>query len=83
MKLKQVCNHPVSVPEGQLSRGRPKRELARLREMIEETLEEGDRSLVFTQFAEMGTLLQRHLQETFASKSCSCTAESPRSAGTR
>jgi SNF2 family DNA or RNA helicase len=33
--------------------------------MLEEVLEVGDRALVFTQFAEMGALLQRHLQETF------------------
>jgi SNF2 family DNA or RNA helicase len=39
--------------------------LARLREMMEEVLEAGDRALVFTQFTEMGAILQRHLQETF------------------
>jgi SNF2 family DNA or RNA helicase len=33
--------------------------------MLDEVLQAGDRALVFTQFTEMGTLLQRHLQETF------------------
>ncbi len=33
--------------------------------MLEEVLEAGDRALIFTQFTEMGDLLQRHLQETF------------------
>jgi SNF2 family DNA or RNA helicase len=33
--------------------------------MIEETLEVGDRSLIFTQFTEMGDILHRHLQEMF------------------
>ncbi len=33
--------------------------------MLEEVLATGERSLVFTQFAEMGALIQRHLQETF------------------
>ena len=39
--------------------------LARLTEMLEEMLEVGDRALIFTQFAEMGRILHRHLQETF------------------
>src|SRR6266568_630411 len=39
--------------------------LARLEEMLEEALAEGDKALIFTQFAEMGALLRRHLQETF------------------
>jgi SNF2 family DNA or RNA helicase len=33
--------------------------------MIEEMIEVGDRALVFSQFAEMGEILRRHLQETF------------------
>ena len=65
MKLKQVCNHPAQFLKDNSAVDGRSGKLARLREMIEETLEEGDRSLVFTQFAEMGTLLQRHLQETF------------------
>lgn len=34
--------------------------------MLEELLDAGDKALVFTQFAQMGDLLRRHLQETFA-----------------
>ncbi|MDQ3135909.1 MAG: SWF/SNF helicase family protein, partial [Acidobacteriota bacterium] len=34
-------------------------------EMLEEVLATNDHALVFTQFAEMGALIQRHLQETF------------------
>ena len=37
--------------------------LERLTEMLEEALSVGDHALVFTQFVEMGTLLQRHLRE--------------------
>jgi SNF2 family DNA or RNA helicase len=33
--------------------------------MLDEVVAAGDRALVFTQFTEMGGLLQRHLQETF------------------
>jgi SNF2 family DNA or RNA helicase len=36
--------------------------------MIEETLEAGDRSLIFTQFTEMGELIRRHLQESLGSE---------------
>jgi len=35
----------------------------RLQEMLEEAIEEGDRALIFTQFAEWGKLLQPYLKE--------------------
>src|SRR5262249_14906332 len=64
-KLKQVCNHPAHfLGDGSPLPGRSGK-LARLTEMAEELLEAGDRALVFTQFTEMGELLQRHLQEAF------------------
>lgn len=63
-KLKQVCNHPAHfLADGSALVGRSGK-LARLSEMLDENLAAGDRALVFTQFAEMGSLLQRHLQET-------------------
>ncbi len=64
-KLKQVCNHPAQfLGDNSAIRGRSGK-LARLTEMLEEVLATDDRSLVFTQFAEMGAIIQRHLQETF------------------
>jgi SNF2 family DNA or RNA helicase len=36
--------------------------------MLEEVLATGEKALIFSQFAEMGTLLRRHLQETFGSE---------------
>jgi SNF2 family DNA or RNA helicase len=33
--------------------------------MLEETLAVGDRSLIFSQFAEMGEIIRRHVQETY------------------
>ena len=39
--------------------------LQRLEAMLEEVLAEGDRSLIFTQFAEWGKLLQAYLQQRF------------------
>jgi SNF2 family DNA or RNA helicase len=64
-KLKQICNHPAHFL-GDASRleGRSGK-LARLCEMLEEVLESGERALVFTQYAEMGHMLQRHLGQTF------------------
>ena len=74
MKLKQICNHPAQflhqVGEGQSvnsaeleNRDQPRSgKLLRLVEMLEEITAEGDRVLIFTQFAEMGHLLRSYLQ---------------------
>ena len=64
-KLKQVCNHPAQFLGDNSSIPGRSGKLARLTEMLEEILEVGERALVFSQFAEMGKILQRHLQETF------------------
>src|SRR5947199_8404218 len=65
MKLKQVCNHPAHfLGDNSPLPGRSGK-LARLTEMLDEVLQCDDRALIFTQFTEMGDLLQRHLQETF------------------
>ena len=62
-KLKQVCNHPAHfLGDGSELEGRSGK-LTRLTEMVEEILESGERSVLFTQFAVMGTLLQEHLQD--------------------
>ena len=64
-KLKQVCNHPAHfLGDGSALGGRSGK-LERLTEMLEEALSIGDRALVFTQFAEMGALLHRWLEEQF------------------
>lgn len=65
MKLKQVCNHPAQfLGDGSTIPGRSGK-LERLTEMLEEILAMGERALIFTQFTEMGDMLQRYLQETF------------------
>lgn len=64
MKLKQVSNHPTQfIGDGSSLAGRSGK-LARLEEMLEEALAEGDKALIFTQFAEMGKLLCKYLQES-------------------
>lgn len=62
-KLKQICNHPAQfLQEPSLGLKGRSGKLQRLDEMLEEVIAEGDRALIFTQFAEWGKLLQRHLQ---------------------
>ncbi|PYI52625.1 DEAD/DEAH box helicase [Paenibacillus flagellatus] len=63
-KLKQICNHPATyTKETAVSADRAARsqKLERLLDMVKELRAEGDRCLVFTQFVEMGQLLQRSL----------------------
>ncbi|MBU2667713.1 DEAD/DEAH box helicase [Actinoplanes bogorensis] len=60
-KLKQVCNHPTHLlKDGSRLPGRSGK-LARLEELAEEIIEEGDKALIFTQYAEWGSLLQPYL----------------------
>ncbi len=61
-KLKQICNHPAQyLKENSLAANRSGK-LMRLSEMLQELIDEGDRALLFTQYAEMGKLLQAYLQ---------------------
>src|SRR5207245_1688600 len=62
-KLKQVCNHPAQFMRDGSSLPHRSGKLERLEEMLEEVLAEGDKALIFTQYAEMGTLLRTYLQE--------------------
>ncbi|MEG4633750.1 SNF2-related protein [Microcoleus sp. AR_TQ3_B6] len=68
VKLKQLCNHPALVkaeakPKELEIKSQESGKLQRLVEMLEEVLAEGDRALVFTQFAEWGKLLKPHLEK--------------------
>jgi superfamily II DNA or RNA helicase len=63
VKLKQVCNHPAHLLKDRSHLDGRSGKLARLEEILEEALAEGDRALCFTQFAEFGRLLRAHLQE--------------------
>lgn len=64
LRLKQVCNHPAQfLKEKTLGSAKRSGKVLRLQEMIEEAISEGDRALIFTQFAEWGKLLQPYLKE--------------------
>ncbi|HEY1336258.1 MAG TPA: SNF2-related protein [Bryobacteraceae bacterium] len=65
MRLKQLCNHPAQFLQDNSAIPGRSGKVARLAEMLEETLAAGDRSLIFTQFAEMGAILRGYLQETY------------------
>lgn len=67
-KLKQVCNHAGLISgettvdaKFQQQSGK----LQRLEEMLEVTVTQGDRVLIFTQFAEWGKLMQQYLNQRF------------------
>jgi SNF2 family DNA or RNA helicase len=71
MQLKQICNHPVQYLH-QSGRGSTdvslegrSGKLERLGELLEEVLADGDRALIFTQFAEMGEMLADYLPKAF------------------
>ncbi|MBX3086763.1 MAG: DEAD/DEAH box helicase [Anaerolineae bacterium] len=69
-RLKQICNHPAHfLKEGdalgvKALEGRSGK-LTRLTEMLDEVISNGDRALIFTQYAEMGKHLQAYLAEQF------------------
>ncbi|WP_353929012.1 DEAD/DEAH box helicase [Okeanomitos corallinicola TIOX110] len=63
VKLKQICNHPAQyLKESSLGKYQSAK-LQRLEEMLEEVLAEGNRALIFTQFAEWGKLLKPYLEK--------------------
>ena len=64
-KLKQACNHPRQLLGDNSAISGRSGKLARLQEILDEVLPGGDRVLLFSQFAEMGAILQQHVQETY------------------
>ncbi|MEH1770546.1 MAG: DEAD/DEAH box helicase [Nostoc sp.] len=63
IKLKQICNHPAQYLKQATLEPHNSAKLLRLEEMLEEVLAEGDRALIFTQFAEWGKLLKPYLEK--------------------
>ena len=61
--LKQICDHPaLFLKQSGPTPGRSGK-VARLEEMLEEVVAEGEAALVFTQYATMGRLLKAHLAD--------------------
>ncbi len=63
LRLKQVCNHPAQLlADGSRLPARSGK-LDRLEELLDEILDNGERALIFTQFAEWGGRLAQHLRD--------------------
>ena len=71
IKLKQICNHPLLILKGSEDLSTvvadPTRsgKCIRILEMLDEVIAEGDQALVFTQFREMGKLLESMIANRF------------------
>ncbi|MFN7542614.1 MAG: DEAD/DEAH box helicase [Acidobacteriota bacterium] len=64
-RLKQVCNHPAQLLKDGSDLGGRSGKLTRLTEILEEVLAAGEKALIFSQFAEMGRLLEQHCAAHF------------------
>ena len=63
MRLKQICNHPAQfLQDGSEFTARRSHKLARVCEMLDEINAEGESALLFTQFTEVGRLLEALLR---------------------
>jgi SNF2 family DNA or RNA helicase len=61
-RLKQICNHPALLEENTTSYDSRSGKCERLVDMLEELLEEGDACLIFTQYREMGHILEKMIK---------------------
>lgn len=80
-KLKQICNHPAIYTKESAAtadRGSRSQKLDRLIDMVKELRQEGDRCLIFTQFVEMGKLLQRAIKRETGEEAMFLHGETPR-----
>lgn len=68
MRLKQICDHPaLFLNDGSPLAGRSGK-LGRLCEVLEEILLNGERTLIFTQFASFGEMLKPCLETIFSTE---------------
>ncbi len=66
MRLKQICNHPAQfLQDGSDFSEDRSHKLARVVQMIEEAIAEGESLLLFTQFTEIGGALAQHLRSRY------------------
>ncbi len=65
LKLKQICNHPMQfLQDGSAFTAERSHKLQRLGEMVEEVMDNGESALIFTQFTDIGSALERYLEHT-------------------
>jgi len=70
IKLKQVCNHPSNYLKDTNRLDMRSGKVIRIREIIESIVENDEKSLVFTQYKEMGDLLKKDLEDYFDMPVC-------------
>lgn len=70
IKLKQVCNHPSNYLKDTNRLDMRSGKVVRLREIVESIMENNEKSLVFTQYKEMGDLLKKDLEDYFDMPVC-------------
>jgi SNF2 family DNA or RNA helicase len=64
-RLKQICDHPsLYLADQSTDLDARSGKLSRLKEMLEEIIEIGESSLVFTQYASMGRMLKEYIQSS-------------------
>ncbi len=61
-RLKQICDHPALYLADRSSLASRSGKLERLKEMLEEVVEEHEKALVFTQFSQMGEMIRLYLE---------------------
>ncbi|MCP4313177.1 MAG: DEAD/DEAH box helicase family protein [Bacteroidetes bacterium] len=69
MALKQVCNHPSQYLKKSDASPELSGKAGMLLDMLENILENNEKVLIFTQFREMGKILQQMIQDRFGSES--------------
>lgn len=60
-KLKQICNHPSNFLKDSHELGSRSGKIERLRDLIGQIVASGESCLIFSQYAEMGALLEKNL----------------------
>ena len=88
VRLKQLCNHPELLDKEKNNYEVIKADdfsdrsgkLLRLEEMLEEIVDEGDRSLIFTQFSEWGKILKPYLEDKLKEEVLFLYGSTPRKA---
>ncbi len=68
MRLKQICNHPSLFLNDGSSLATRSGKLERLCEVLDEVLANGERALIFTQFASFGEILKPYLETVFSTE---------------
>lgn len=68
LALKQICNHPSQYLKNKVLDPSLSGKLALLYEKLDTIVESNEKVLIFTQFKEMGTLLEHFIQERYGVK---------------